>query len=123
VISLRHPEHQPEPNILKPGLDRSISLTEAIVYGLGIIFGAGIYALIGEAVGIAGNSVWLSFVLAAFVASFTALSYCELSSMFPRSAAEYMYVKNAFNSSMNGFLIGWIIFNATLRPSLVSRAK
>jgi len=113
---LRHPRHQP-----KPGLDRSISLTEAVIYGLGIILGAGIYALIGEATGIAGNSVWLSFVLAAFIASFTALSYCELSSMFPRSAAEYMYVKNAFRSSLLGFLMGWIsMFVAIVSISAVA---
>lgn len=105
---MRHPLHQPEPRILRPRLERSISLAEAVVYGLGIILGAGIYALIGEAAGIAGNSVWLSFVLAAVIASFTAMSYCELSSMFPRSAAEYMYVKNAFRSGVLGFLMGWV---------------
>ena len=117
--------HQPLPQIvkagLKPGLERTISLTEATIYGLGIIFGAGIYALIGEAAGVAGNSVWLSFVLAALVASFTALSYCELSSMFPRSAAEYMYVKNAFNSNILGFMMGWIsLFVAMVSIAAVS---
>ena len=92
-------------------MDSKISIGEvlrtisknSIVYGLGIILGAGIYALIGEAAGIAGNSLWLSFILAAAVASFTALSYCELSSMFPRSAAEYTYVKHAFKSNLLGF--------------------
>ncbi len=118
---MRHPVHQPEPKILRPHLDRSISLAEATVYGLGIIFGAGIYALIGEAAGIAGNSMWFSFVIAATVASFTALSYCELSSMFPRSAAEYMYVKNAFNSNLLGFLMGWVsTFAAIVSISAVS---
>lgn len=118
---MRHPVHQPEPKIIKPGLERSISLTEATVYGLGIILGAGIYALIGEATGIAGNSVWLSFVLAAVVASFSALSYCELSSMFPRSAAEYTYVKNAFRSNLFGFMMGWIsLFAAIVSISAVA---
>lgn len=118
---MRHPVHQPEPKILKPHLERSISLAEATVYGLGIILGAGIYALIGEAAGIAGNSVWISFILAATVASFTALSYCELSSMFPRSAAEYMYVKHAFNSNLFGFLMGWIsLFVAMISISAVA---
>ncbi len=106
---MRNPSYQPEPKDAKPSLHKSISLWEATVYGVGIILGAGIYALIGEAAGIAGNVLWLSFILAAVVASFTALSYCELSSMFPKSAAEYVYVKNAFNSKFLGFLIGWII--------------
>jgi len=118
---MRHPLHQAEPKVFKPGLDRSISLKEATVYGLGIILGAGIYALIGEAAGIAGNSVWLSFILAASVASLTALSYCELSSMFPRSAAEYTYVKFAFKSNVLGFLMGWIsMFVAMVSVSAVA---
>ncbi len=118
---MRHPLHQPEPNILKPGLERNVSLAEATVYGVGIIVGAGIYALIGEVAGIAGNSMWMSFVLAAVVASFTALSYCELSSMFPKSAAEYTYVKNALKSDLAGFLIGWVsIFAAMVGISAVS---
>lgn len=103
------------------GLERSISLAEATFYGLGIILGAGIYALIGEAAGIAGNSVWLSFVFAAVIASFTALSYCELSSIFPKCAAEYVYVKNAFSRKMFGFLMGWIsLFVAMISVSAVA---
>ena len=39
------------------GLERSVSLFQATVYGVGIILGAGIYALIGEAAGIAGNAI------------------------------------------------------------------
>jgi len=114
---LRHPLHQPSP----PHLERSLSLTEAVIYGLGIILGAGIYALIGEAAGIAGNSIWLSFILASAIASFTALSYCELSSMFSKSAAEYTYVKHAFNSNLFGFLMGWIsLFVAVISVSAVA---
>ena len=59
-------------------LERSVSLFQATVYGVGIILGTGIYALIGEAAGIAGNAVWISFVIAAFIASCTAVSYAEL---------------------------------------------
>ncbi|MFH1224729.1 MAG: APC family permease [Candidatus Diapherotrites archaeon] len=91
------------------GLKRSVTFLEATIYGIGVIFGAGIYALIGEAAGIAGNAIWLSFVLAAFIAALTALSYAELSSIFPKSAAEYVYTKNAFRSKRFAFLIGWIM--------------
>lgn len=114
---MRHPLNQSSP----PHLERSLSLTETVIYGLGIILGAGIYALIGEAAGIAGNSVWISFALAAVIASFTALSYCELSSMFPKSAAEYTYVKHAFSSNLFGFLMGWIsLFVAMISISAVA---
>ena len=83
-------------------LKREIDLLTLVIYGTGIIVGAGIYALIGKAAGTAGNSVWLSFLLGAVLAAFTAMSYAELSSMFPKSASEFHYVKNAFDSSVFG---------------------
>ena len=86
-------------------LKREINLLTLVIYGTGIIVGAGIYALIGEATGMAGNSVWLSFLFGSILASFTAMSYAELSSMFPKSASEYHYVKNAFNSSIFGSIM------------------
>jgi APA family basic amino acid/polyamine antiporter len=89
-------------------LKRSVSLSEATLYGVGIILGAGIYALIGEAAGIAGNALWLSFVLSALIASFTALSYAELSSMFPKESAEFLYVKKAFGKEWLAFLVAWV---------------
>ena len=64
-------------------LKRCLSLSEIVIYGVGLILGAGIYVLIGSAAGIAGNMLWLSFALAATVASFTALSYAELAALFP----------------------------------------
>jgi len=43
-----------------------------------MILGAGIYALIGAAAGVTGNSLWISFLLGAFISSFTGLSYAHL---------------------------------------------
>lgn len=88
-------------------LRREINLLTLTIYGVGIIVGAGIYALIGRATGMAGNSVWVSFLLGAILASFTAMSYAELSSMFPKSASEYYYVKNAFKSKIFGNIMCW----------------
>jgi len=90
-------------------LKREIGLFEITSWGVGIILGAGIYVLVGEASGIAGNSVWLSFIIGAMVAALTGLSYAELSSMFPREAAEYIYVKTACGCEILSFIIGWLI--------------
>ena len=79
------------------------------MYGVGLILGAGIYVLIGDVAAIAGNAMWISFVIAAVIAAFTGLSYAELSSMFPKSAAEYVFVKNAFKSNIWAFISGWLI--------------
>jgi APA family basic amino acid/polyamine antiporter len=93
----------------EPSLKRNVNLFQAVMYGVGLILGAGIYVLIGDAAGIAGNAVWISFVVAAVIAAFTGLSYAELSSMFPKSAAEYVFVKNAFKNNLAAFVTGWLI--------------
>lgn len=99
-------------------LKRHLGLFHTTMYGVGLILGAGIYALIGDAAGQAGNSVWLSFVLAAISAVFTGLSYAELSSMYPKAAAEYLFVKNAFKNNFVAFLVGWL----TLFVAVISAA-
>lgn len=95
-----------------------MGLFHTTMYGVGLILGAGIYALIGGAAGEAGNSVWMSFVLAAIAAVFTGLSYAELSSMYPKAAAEYSYIKNAFANNFVAFLVGWL----TLFVAVISAA-
>jgi len=89
-------------------LKRRMGLFHLTMYGVGLILGAGIYVLIGEAAGLAGDSVWIAFVLGSVVALFAGLSYAELSSMFPKAAAEYTFVKNAFKNNFFAFIIGWL---------------
>ena len=78
------------------------------MYGVGLILGAGIYVLIGEAAGFAGNALWLSFILGAIVALFAGLSYSELAALFPKAAAEYIFVKEGFRNGFIGFIVGWL---------------
>ncbi|MBM3304069.1 MAG: amino acid permease, partial [Candidatus Aenigmarchaeota archaeon] len=59
-----------------------------------------------------GNSVWLSFIIAAAMAAFTGLSYCELSSRYPDESAEYIYTRKAFRLSALSFIIGWVLILA-----------
>lgn len=102
-------------------LQRQLGLFQTTMYGVGLILGAGIYALIGDAAGQAGNSLWLSFILAALAAVFTGLSYAELSSMYPKAAAEYMFMKNAFKSNFVAFVIGWLtLFVAIISASTIA---
>jgi APA family basic amino acid/polyamine antiporter len=104
----------------KMELKRELGLLEATLAGVGVILGAGIYALIGQAAGLAGNSVWISFGFASLIAIFTGLSYAELSSMYPKASAEYEYTNNAFGSKL-AFVIGWlIIFSGVVGASAVS---
>lgn len=79
-------------------LRRDLGLFEVVVYGVGLILGAGIYAILGEATRVAGEAVALAFVVAAVVASFTGVSYAELASRFPKGEGDYVYVREAFGS-------------------------
>ncbi|MEF8807287.1 APC family permease [Natronomonas sp.] len=78
-------------------LRRELGLLEAVVYGVGLILGAGIYAILGEATGVTGGSIVVSFLLAAAIASLTGLSYAELASIFPKAEGDYIYVRKAFD--------------------------
>src|SRR3989304_4302102 len=89
-------------------LKRHMGLFHLTMYGVGIIIGAGIYVLIGEATSFAGNSVWISFLLGIIVALFAGLSYAELAALFPKAAAEYTFVKHAFKNNFRAFIIGWL---------------
>jgi APA family basic amino acid/polyamine antiporter len=95
-------------------LKRELGLLSTILYGIGIILGAGIYALIGVGAGMAGNMLWFAFLVSAIIAIFTGLSYAELSSMFPKAAAEYHYTKKAFGFETFSFVIGWILVIGTV---------
>ena len=102
-------------------LKRHMGLFHTTMYGIGLILGAGIYVLIGEAAGIAGNAVWLSFIFGVIAAVFAGLSYAELASMYPKAAAEYVFVKNAFRSNFLAFIIGWLtLFTSIIAATTVA---
>jgi APA family basic amino acid/polyamine antiporter len=79
-------------------LNRTLSFWQLTFYGVGTILGAGIYVLIGEVAAVAGMWTPLSFIMAALLAALTGLSFAELSSRFPLSAGEAVYVKQGLNS-------------------------
>lgn len=78
-------------------LNRTLGLPMLTFYGTGMILGAGIYSIIGQAAGMAGESLWIGFLLAGIAALLTALSYAELATMFPAAGAEYSYLRKAFS--------------------------
>ncbi|MBN2331805.1 MAG: amino acid permease [Deltaproteobacteria bacterium] len=105
---------QPEAN---PSLQRVITLPFLIFYGLGNIVGAGIYVLIGEIAGIVGYQTPFSFLIALFAVLGTAFSYAELSSCFPVSAGEAVYVKEGYGSDSLAIFIGFLIICSGLVSS------
>lgn len=91
-----------------PELRRVLGLLPVTVSGVGIIIGAGIYVLLGAATAEAGATVWLAFLLAGLVSALTALSYAELSAMFPTAGGEYAYARHALPPPLP-FLVGWLM--------------
>jgi APA family basic amino acid/polyamine antiporter len=106
-----------------PTLSRDLGLFEVVVYGVGLILGAGIYAILGEAAGVAGEALPLSFVVAAVVASFTGLSYAELASRFPRGEGDYVYVRNSFGSKRLAEIVAFLrVFVGAVSAAAVALA-
>ena len=99
---------QTEPAVgsVEPRLERRLGPIAVSLSGIGIILGAGIYVLVGEAAGEAGNSVWLAFVVGALVAAPTGLAFAELAAMFPEAGAAAAYTREAFGVR-TAFLTGW----------------
>lgn len=101
-------------------LKRALSLLEITLVGIGDILGAGIYVLMGKAAGLAGNMVWFSFLFAGLTAALSALSYMELSSMYPRAGAEYEFARKAFGERIGLFVGLLVIYYVVITGSAVA---
>ncbi|HEU5430289.1 MAG TPA: APC family permease [Thermomicrobiales bacterium] len=89
-------------------LRRALGLPQVLASGIGIIVGAGIYALLGPATALAGAMVWLAFLLSAGLSLMTTLSYAELSSMFPQASSEFAYTRQVFPDGV-AFIVSWLM--------------
>ena len=92
-----------------PRLARSLTLTHAVLYGLGVTIGAGIYVLVGVAAGRSGMHAPLAFVGAALVMAFSAASFAELGTRMPVSASEAAYVQAAFKRDWLSLAVGLLV--------------
>jgi APA family basic amino acid/polyamine antiporter len=90
-------------------LKKHITLFPLILYGVGTILGAGIYVIISEVARASGDQFSLSFIVASIVAIFSGLSYAELSSRFPKSAGEAVYVNQAFHNKSLNTIVGYAV--------------
>ncbi len=98
----------------QPALKRSLSLPLLTLYGLGTTIGAGIYVLVGKVAAEAQSHVPLAFLMASLLVAFSALSFSELSSRFPRSAGEAIYVHEGFGRRHLALATGLLVVLAGL---------
>lgn len=90
----------------KGELARTMGLGALIIYGVGDMLGAGVYALIGKVAGTMGNAVWLAFLASMVAALLTALSYASLGSRYPRAAGVAFITERAFGFRFLSYVIG-----------------
>jgi len=108
----------------KTALARTLNLPLAILFGLGVTIGAGIYVLIGSAAGRAGMHAPIAFLIAAVVMAPTAAVFAELVTRMPVSAGEAAYVGAGFNSRRLSLLVGLMVMAVgVLSAAAISRGS
>ena len=96
-----------ESNSFKP----SLGLMDATMIVAGSMIGSGIFLVSADIVRNVGGAGWLILVwiITGFMTLTAAVSYGELSGMFPKAGGQYVYLKEAYNPLI-GFLYGWSFF-------------
>ncbi len=93
----------------EPDLKRVMGPKLLLLFIVGDILGAGVYAVTGEMAGIVGGVVWLPFLVAFAVATLTALSYLELVTKYPQAAGAALYSHKAFGIHFVTFLVAFAV--------------
>jgi APA family basic amino acid/polyamine antiporter len=107
---------------------RSLGLLDATMIVAGSMIGSGIFIVSADITRNVGSAGWLIAVwlITGFMTLTAALSYGELSGMYPKAGGQYVYLKEAYNPLI-GFLYGWSFFaviqTATIAAVGVAFAK
>ena len=96
IADTEEPEHQ---------LRKNLGAVDLIVFGVGVIIGAGIFVLTGTvAASNSGPAISISFVIAGVACALAALCYAEFASTVPVAGSAYTFSYATF-----GELVAWII--------------
>lgn len=89
----------------------SLGLLDATMIVAGSMIGSGIFIVSADMTRNVGSSGWLlvGWLVTGFMTIVAAVSYGELSGMYPKAGGQYVYLKEAYNPLM-GFLYGWSFF-------------
>lgn len=90
-------------------LKRQLGLFTAVCVIVGDMIGTGIFATTGNALANVGSAALVLglWIVGGIVAIAGALSYAELSSIWPEAGGEYVYLKNIFGK-LPAFMTGWV---------------
>src|SRR6188768_887307 len=95
----------------QPTFKKSFGLLDATMIVAGSMIGSGIFIVSADITRNVGSAGWLIVVwlITGFMTITAAVSYGELSGMFPKAGGQYVYLKEAYNP-LTGFLFGWSFF-------------
>ena len=109
MANIREPQSPIHPHEHK--LVRSLGLLDVVMIGIAGMIGGSIFVLTGPAIGLAGSSVILAFILNAIITLFTAMGYAELGSAMPEAGGGYLWVREGLRRP-NAFISGWMAWLA-----------
>lgn len=87
-------------------LRRELGVRDSVVIGLGAMVGAGVFAALGPAAGVAGSWLLVALGVAAVVAYCNAMSSARLAAVYPVSGGTYVYGRERLGEFW-GYLAGW----------------
>ena len=112
----------------KPHFHRSLSLLDGALLVMGSMIGSGIFIVGADIARYVGSAGWIIavWVITGIMTITAAVSYGELSGMFPKAGGQYVYLKESYNK-LTGFLYGWSLFaviqTATIAAVAIAFAK
>ncbi|MDV6170292.1 amino acid permease [Flavobacterium sp. DG1-102-2] len=92
-------------------LKRELGLLDGTMLVVGSMIGSGIFIVSADMMRNVGSTGWLIliWILSGLMTIIAAVSYGELSAMFPKAGGQYVYLKEAYNKLI-AFLYGWSFF-------------
>ncbi|MFZ0513003.1 MAG: amino acid permease [Candidatus Nitrosopolaris sp.] len=84
---------------------------DVMMIGIAGLVGGAIFVLTGPAIGLAGGSVIVAFIINAIITLFTAMGYAELGSAIPEAGGGYLWVREGLPRP-NAFISGWMAWFA-----------
>ena len=104
----------------EPGLKRVMGPRLLLLFIVGDILGAGVYAVTGTVAGEVGGIAWFPFLVAFAVAALTAASYLELVTKYPQAAGAALYAHKAFDIHFVTFLVAFAVISSGITSAATS---
>ncbi len=99
-------------NQTESSFKKSLNLFDSTAIVVGSMIGSGIFIVSADMAKTLGSAGWLlaAWVITGILTIFAAVSYGELSGMFPKAGGQYVYLKESYHP-LAGFLYGWSFFS------------